>query len=218
MRFAGSDVVSSQPDDNSQTHATDFLKGSHRDKNSSYVYSDSTSRGDQAKTSNCWSQTSFSAPNPPGNFNGAVTFCSTLQEAFHKFIGQSVKIFCSSRTLTTVVACEAADLAVKMILDAIEQVKGIYAVTADHGNALDMVKRDKSEKPALDKEGKLQILTSHTLEPVPIAIGGPGLTQGVRFRKDLEIQGLANVAATVMNLHGFVAPSDYEPTLIEVVE
>lgn len=52
------------------------------------------------------------------------------------------------------------------ILDAIEQVGGIYAVTADHGNAEDMVKRDKSGKPALDKEGKLQILTSHTLKPV----------------------------------------------------
>ncbi|CAH2038448.1 unnamed protein product [Thlaspi arvense] len=118
----------------------------------------------------------------------------------------------------TVVACEAADLAVKMIFDAIEQVKGIYVVTADHGNAEDMVKRDKSGKPALDKEGKLQILTSHTLKPVPIAIGGPGLSEGVRFRKDLETPGLANVAATVMNLHGFVAPSDYEPTLIEVVD
>lgn len=53
-----------------------------------------------------------------------------------------------------------------MIFDAIEQVKGIYVVTADHGNAEDMVKRDKSGKPALDKEGKLQILTSHTLKPV----------------------------------------------------
>lgn len=52
------------------------------------------------------------------------------------------------------------------ILDAIEQVGGIYVVTADHGNAEDMVKRDKSGKPALDKEGNLQILTSHTLKPV----------------------------------------------------
>ncbi|CAH2054506.1 unnamed protein product [Thlaspi arvense] len=118
----------------------------------------------------------------------------------------------------TVVACEAADIAVRTILDAIEQVRGIYVVTADHGNAEDMVKRDKAGKPALDKEGNLQILTSHTLKPVPIAIGGPGLSAGVRFRKDLETPGLANVAATVMNLHGFVAPGDYEPSLIEVVD
>ncbi|XP_078436497.1 phosphoglycerate mutase, 2,3-bisphosphoglycerate-independent [Wolffia australiana] len=117
----------------------------------------------------------------------------------------------------TVVACKAADEAVKIILDAVEQVGGIYVITADHGNAEDMVKRDKKGKPQLDKEGKIQVLTSHTLQPVPIAIGGPGLAPGVKFREDLPDGGLANVAATVMNLHGFVAPADYEPSLIEVV-
>lgn len=44
------------------------------------------------------------------------------------------------------------------------------------------------------------------------------MAPGVRFRKDLTGGGLANVAATVMNLHGFEAPSDYETTLIEVVD
>ncbi|XP_076906442.1 2,3-bisphosphoglycerate-independent phosphoglycerate mutase [Bidens hawaiensis] len=117
----------------------------------------------------------------------------------------------------TVVACKAADEAVKMILDAVEQVGGIYVVTADHGNAEDMVKRDKKGQPIL-KDGQVQILTSHTLQPVPIAIGGPGLAAGVKFRKDVPSGGLANVAATVMNLHGFVAPDDYETTLIEVVD
>lgn len=53
---------------------------------------------------------------------------------------------------------------------------------------------------------------------VPIAIGGPGLAAGVRFRKDVPNGGLANVAATVMNLHGYQAPSDYEVSLIEVVD
>uniref|UniRef100_A0A2P2JKK9 2,3-bisphosphoglycerate-independent phosphoglycerate mutase n=1 Tax=Rhizophora mucronata TaxID=61149 RepID=A0A2P2JKK9_RHIMU len=118
----------------------------------------------------------------------------------------------------TVVACKAADQAVKMIIDAIEQVGGIYVITADHGNAEDMVKRNKSGKPLLDKNGNIQILTSHTLQPVPIAIGGPGLAPGARFRSDLPTGGLANVAATVMNLHGFEAPSDYEPTLVEVAD
>ncbi|CAN1180267.1 2,3-bisphosphoglycerate-independent phosphoglycerate mutase [Linum perenne] len=118
----------------------------------------------------------------------------------------------------TVVSCKVADEAVKMMIDAIEQVGGIYVVTADHGNAEDMVKRDKSGKPALDKSGNVQILTSHTLQPVPIAIGGPGLAPGVRFRTDVPTGGLANVAATMINLHGLVAPSDYETTLIEVVD
>ncbi|XAR52818.1 Phosphoglycerate mutase (2,3-diphosphoglycerate-independent) [Bertholletia excelsa] len=118
----------------------------------------------------------------------------------------------------TVVGCKAADEAVKMIIDAIEQVGGIYVITADHGNAEDMVKRNKKGEPLMDKNGNIQILTSHTLQPVPIAIGGPGLAPGVRFRSDVPDGGLANVAATVMNLHGFVAPSDYETTLIEVVD
>ncbi|XP_030466868.2 2,3-bisphosphoglycerate-independent phosphoglycerate mutase isoform X1 [Syzygium oleosum] len=118
----------------------------------------------------------------------------------------------------TIVGCKAADEAVKIILDAVEQVGGIYVVTADHGNAEDMVKRNKSGQPLVDKNGNIQILTSHTLQPVPIAIGGPGLAPGVRFRRDMAEAGLANVAATVINLHGFEAPSDYEPTLIEIVE
>ncbi|XP_047333071.1 2,3-bisphosphoglycerate-independent phosphoglycerate mutase-like [Impatiens glandulifera] len=146
----------------------------------------------------------------------------------------------------TILACKAADEAVKIIIDAIEQVGGIYVVTADHGNAEDMVKRNKNGEPLLNKNGKIQILTSHTLQhvsskqmsrvryietihifmfyllfvkiKVPIAIGGPGLAPGVRFRKDVPDGGLANVAATVMNLHGFQAPSDYEPSLIEVVD
>ncbi|KAL4572548.1 hypothetical protein LXL04_019328 [Taraxacum kok-saghyz] len=116
----------------------------------------------------------------------------------------------------TIVACKAADEAVKTILDAVEKVGGIYLVTADHGNAEDMVKRDKKGEPIVGKDGKVQILTSHTLQPVPVAIGGPGLASGVKFRKDVPNGGLANVAATVMNFHGFVAPDDYETTLIEV--
>lgn len=117
----------------------------------------------------------------------------------------------------TIIGCKSADEAVKIILDAIEQVGGIYLVTADHGNAEDMVKRNsKTGQPEKGKDGKIQILTSHTCHPVPIAIGGPGLTQGVRFRTDLKQPGLANVASTIINLLGFEAPSDYEPTLIEV--
>lgn len=57
-----------------------------------------------------------------------------------------------------------------MILDAIEQVGGIYVVTADHGNAEDMVKRNKKGEPLLDKNGNIQILTSHTCEPVSIFV------------------------------------------------
>ncbi|PRQ52390.1 putative phosphoglycerate mutase (2,3-diphosphoglycerate-independent) [Rosa chinensis] len=120
-----------------------------------------------------------------------------------------------------------------MILDAVEQVGGIYVVTADHGNAEDMVKRNKTGQPLLDKRGNTQILTSCTLQPssysifrkskfwplasVPVAIGGPGLALGVWFRKDLPSGGLANVAATMINLHGFEALADYESSLMKLL-
>lgn len=62
----------------------------------------------------------------------------------------------------------------QIILDAIEQVGGIYVVTADHGNAEDMVKRDKKGEPLVDKDGNVSILTSHTLEPVrPLSFPAP---------------------------------------------
>lgn len=53
------------------------------------------------------------------------------------------------------------------MLEATEEVGGIFMITADHGNAEDMVKRNaKTGAPVKDKEGKYQILTSHTCAPV----------------------------------------------------
>lgn len=119
----------------------------------------------------------------------------------------------------TISACEAVDRAVKIMLDAVEEVKGIFLITADHGNAEDMVKRNaKTGEPILNSAGEPEVLTSHTCNPVPCIIGGPGLPKGVKFRTDLPNAGLANVAATFINFHGFEAPWDYEPTLIEYKE
>lgn len=94
-----------------------------------------------------------------------------------------------------------------------EQVGGRFLVTADHGNAEDMVQRDKGGKP-LTKDGKVLELTSHTLNPVPVAIGGPGLPPSVHFREDLPDAGLTNVTATFINLLGFEAPGFYQPSLV----
>ena len=43
---------------------------------------------------------------------------------------------------------------------------GTYLITADPGNAEDMVQRDKKTKKALMEGGKPRMLTSHTLNPV----------------------------------------------------
>ncbi len=114
----------------------------------------------------------------------------------------------------TIRACEAVDAALARLLRAVEASGGVAVVTADHGNADDMAQRDKKGAPLTDASGKVLPRTSHTLAPVPLCITGPGLASSVTLRADLAVPGLANVAATVMNLLGFAAPADYEPTLL----
>lgn len=115
----------------------------------------------------------------------------------------------------TVAACEECDACVKELLDLVEELGGMFLVTADHGNADDMVQRDKKGAPMRDPAtGELLPLTSHTLAPVPVAIGGPALPEGIKFRDDLPNAGLANVTATYINLMGYEAPAEMEPSLI----
>lgn len=88
-------------------------------------------------------------------------------------------------------------------------------MTADHGNADDMAQRNKKGEALMSKEGKVLALTSHTLSPVPVAVGGKGLPDNVTFREDLPKAGLANVTATFIELLGLKAPSHYEPSLMQ---
>ncbi|KXZ52062.1 hypothetical protein GPECTOR_10g1085 [Gonium pectorale] len=117
----------------------------------------------------------------------------------------------------TVRACEVVDACVKELLEAVDSVNGRWIVTADHGNADDMVQRDKKGKPLVGEDGKPLPLTSHTLAPVPIFVGGKGLPEGVVFRDDLPDAGLANVAATTFNLLGYQGPEIYKDSLLTVV-
>jgi 2,3-bisphosphoglycerate-independent phosphoglycerate mutase len=52
------------------------------------------------------------------------------------------------------------------------------------------------------------------LNPVPFVLIS-GENPGYQLRQDLPKAGLSNVAATVLNLLGFDAPEDYDPSLIE---
>ena len=60
--------------------------------------------------------------------------------------------------------------------------------------------------------------TSHTLSPVPFAIHDGSGTADYRLVDDLRDAGIANVAATTLNLMGLDAPADYEPSLIKLAE
>ncbi|ORC85535.1 2,3-bisphosphoglycerate-independent phosphoglycerate mutase [Trypanosoma theileri] len=117
----------------------------------------------------------------------------------------------------TITALEAVDASLLRLKNAVDSVNGVFLITADHGNSDDMAQRDKKGKPIVGPDGKVLPLTSHTLAPVPVFIGGAGLDPKVQMRTDLPRAGLANVTATFLNLMGFIAPDDYEPSLIEVV-
>jgi len=101
-------------------------------------------------------------------------------------------------------AVETVNACVKTLTEKVLALNGIVVITADHGN---------SDEMFTEKNGVRTPKTSHTLAPVPFCI--------LDARKETPYQlssvpnpGLANVAATLLNLLGFQAPDEYEPSLI----
>jgi 2,3-bisphosphoglycerate-independent phosphoglycerate mutase len=103
-----------------------------------------------------------------------------------------------------ITSVEAVDQDLANILDVIKELNGIAVILADHGNADEMftVKGDKRI-----------VSTAHSLNPVPCAIVDAGY-QGEYEIADLKDKGLANIAATLLNLLGYEQPKDYAPSLI----
>lgn len=62
------------------------------------------------------------------------------------------------------------------------------------------------------KDGKPVPKTSHTLNPVQFVLYDP--KGKIQLNQNLKEKGLANVAATMMDLLGFEAPESYHPSLI----
>jgi len=116
----------------------------------------------------------------------------------------------------TVLAVEAVDLQLARLAQAVQELKGILVVTADHGNADEMFQRDKRGTVMREKQtGRPVIKTSHTLNPVPFLIDDPG--RGDRYDIDptrAHTAGIASVTATCLELLGLVPPDDLEPSLL----
>jgi len=104
-----------------------------------------------------------------------------------------------------IVAVECVDENLSRLLQSVRELNGIAVVLADHGNADEMF---------TVKNGKKQISTAHSLNPVPCAIVDAGY-QGEYEMANVPGAGLANVAATLLNLLGYEAPKEYEPSLIK---
>lgn len=113
----------------------------------------------------------------------------------------------------TVAAVEAVDAQVGRLLELTRRHGGILLLTADHGNADDMWMRDKDGQPQQGPAGVLA-RTSHTLSPVPLTIFDVRAEARWVLRDDLPAAGLANVAATVLELLGREAPEHMAPSLL----
>jgi len=113
------------------------------------------------------------------------------------------------------IAVEAVDLNLARVIKAIKATGGILIVSADHGNADDMYAHDKkSGEVSMDPEtGLPEAKTSHSLNPVPVYIFAPADSGNLRLN-EVKNAGIASLAATSMQLLGFVPPDDYEPSLI----
>ena len=78
-----------------------------------------------------------------------------------------------------------------------------------------MVQRNKKGEPLMDPDsGKPLPLTSHTLAPVPVYVGGKGLPANVVVDAGVKDAGLANVTATYISLLGYKPPAMFKPSII----
>lgn len=114
----------------------------------------------------------------------------------------------------TRIAVESVDLAIGRIADAVAAASGCLLVTADHGNADDKVERNSQGAPMKNDDGEPQLRTAHSLNPVMFAVRDYA-GQPIHLRDDLPTAGLANVAATILQLLDLEIPPDYEPSLLD---
>lgn len=112
---------------------------------------------------------------------------------------------------------EALDLQLKRIIDVVDKLHGVAVITADHGNADEMYEMDKKTKqPKPNKDGSFKSKTSHTLNPVPCIIYDNFYSENYTVKADNGQFGLANVAATMVNLLGYEAPEMWNESIIEI--
>lgn len=102
-----------------------------------------------------------------------------------------------------VIAVEAVDLGLARILKATEEHNVVLIVTADHGNADDMILADPS--------GNTQPKTAHSLNPVPFIIYDRHTTYRLRQGNF----GLANVAPTIAQILGLDIPGMWEESMLD---
>ena len=110
----------------------------------------------------------------------------------------------------TRLAVECVDRCLARLVEATRALDGVLIVTADHGNADHMFDTGP--------DGGVVVRSSHSLNPVPFVVFDPrDANEGPPVRATGAAggaPGLANVAATVLELLGFEPPRSFEPSLL----
>ena len=102
----------------------------------------------------------------------------------------------------TVTGVEAVDLGLARLIKVCDEYNVTLLVTADHGNADEMLEKNK--------KGEIQVRTAHSLNPVPFIIYDKKNTYTIKEGE----YGLANVAATVASILNLKAPECWEASMI----
>ena len=111
------------------------------------------------------------------------------------------------------VSMSALDLCLGRIKEAVKAAGGVLVISADHGNADDMLEHDKKGNLKVDANGVAARKTSHSLNPVPCIIYDPE-NQGEYESQLKEGLGISSLAATCIELLGFKAPENYDPSVL----
>ncbi len=114
----------------------------------------------------------------------------------------------------TVKAMEALDIELKKLVETVLAKNGVIMITADHGNAEEMYEIDKNGNLIKDDDGNYKAKTSHTLNPVAFILITDFSKMHFELNTNKKNGELSNIAATVINLLGFEAPTDYDESLI----
>lgn len=103
----------------------------------------------------------------------------------------------------TICAMEAVDLSLARLEKVCKEEGYIMVVTADHGNADEMLEKNK--------KGEVQVRTAHSLNPVPFII----VDDDNKYEIAEGEFGLANVAPTLVKMLGLEAPATWEKPIIK---
>jgi 2,3-bisphosphoglycerate-independent phosphoglycerate mutase len=120
-----------------------------------------------------------------------------------------------------VCAMEGMDLQLGRIAKAVDGAGAALLITADHGNSDDMYEHDKKTGAvALKADGTPKAKTSHSLNPVPCIVYDPEYRGEYRGDpKDGALNeglGISSIAATVIDLLGYVPPADYDKSVLRL--